>query len=211
MNTNFVQPLQQMTQADGSRGRVISFMYSWYKHDPYPVIITTGLLSNGRIGGLNIRYLPFPVFRTLLNVWAGNPGFSYQAVVKQAPLLRRAFRTYKIQGIRNAKAIDWKAMLSVLSIIRSYSPEEMEAIKQAVDNQILARQPEIINEIFGQAAARMASAAQAMQMAQVQQAAQMQQATQAPQNAVLPQTIAPTGSVAPIPAASASIAPAAAE
>lgn len=158
--TNFVKHLHSMTPADASSGRVVSFFYPFFGHDPYPVIIVTGFLSHNRIGGLNLRYLPFPTFRTLLNAWAGNPVFGYRTVVKHAPVLRQAFRTYKVHGIRNAKTIDWKGMLTVLSVMRTYSPQEMEAVKKAVDAQVFARRPEIIDEIFGSAAARAMAAQQ---------------------------------------------------
>ena len=72
-------------------GEVISFNYSFFKHDPYPVIISTGLTNDGRIGGLNLHYLTFPVFRALLNRWGGNRSFNY-TVIKNQFYIKKAFR-----------------------------------------------------------------------------------------------------------------------
>jgi hypothetical protein len=130
-------------------GEVISFNYSFFKHDPYPVIISTGLTNDGRIGGLNLHYLTFPVFRALLNRWGGNRSFNY-TVIKNQFYIKKAFRTYKIYGIINAKKINWRAVIQSLSIIRNYSQQEMLRIRNAVNQQVLNRQPQILNDILGE-------------------------------------------------------------
>lgn len=146
---NFVKSLLTIRDLPSDKGNVVSFYYDYYNHDPFPVILTTGIMRGGnRIGGLNLHYLTFPVYKALLNNWAGNNTFNYY-LIKNQPLIKQAFRSYKFEGIRNAKSIEWKSILEVLSIIRNYSPQEIQQIRDAVDKQILQRQPEIINEIFG--------------------------------------------------------------
>jgi hypothetical protein len=100
------------------------------------------------VSGLNLHYLTYPVYRALLYNWAGNKSFNY-LIIKNEPLIKAAFRSYKLDNIVNPKKIDWKSILAMLSVIRNYSPQELMKIREAVDQQVLSRQPEILNEIFG--------------------------------------------------------------
>lgn len=143
-----VKNLASLYGSPATRARVVAFQYRYYKHDPYPVILTTGLTLDGRIGGLNLHYLTFPVFRALLNQWAGNPGFGY-LIVKSLPQIKFAFRTYDLSGVQMAKEIDWRAAMTALSVVRNYSPQEVQAIRNAIDQQILSRRPELLDELFG--------------------------------------------------------------
>jgi hypothetical protein len=145
---NLVQNINNIGPQNTDRGNVISFHYQFYDHDPFPVIITTGFMSYNRIGGLNLHYLPFPVFQMLLRNWAGNPGFGYD-IVKNQPLIKKSFRSYRLYGIRNAKKVNWKAVLQAMAIIRQYSPQEIRMIQNVVNSKVLSRQPEILNEILG--------------------------------------------------------------
>lgn len=144
---NFVKNVINVYDSTSQKGRLVSFHYQFFKHDPFPVILTTGLMGSNKIGGLNIHYLTFPVYRALLNSWAGNNTFNYY-IIKNEPLIKQAFRSYKLNGIKNAKLIEWKSIIEVLSIIRNYSPQEIQKIQQFVDQQVASRQPEIINELF---------------------------------------------------------------
>ena len=135
---NLVEHIGPANNGSVLSGTVISFFYSFFDHDPYPIIITTGSMPNERIGGLNLHYLTFPVFRALLNNWAGNSAFNY-LIVKNQPIIKNAFRSYKINGIKNAKKVNYQAILEVMSINRNYSPQEMLAIQQAVDKYVLSR------------------------------------------------------------------------
>lgn len=145
---NIVELIGSSNKGSIINGSVVSFYYQNFNHDPYPVIISTGPMSNNRIGGLNLHYLTFPVFRALLNSWAGNAAFNY-FIIKNEPVIKNAFRSYNISGIKNIKKIHYKAILEIMSIKRNFSPEEMSAIQQAVDKYVMSRQPEILNELFG--------------------------------------------------------------
>lgn len=162
---NLVEPIGPANSGSIVNGQVLSFHYSHFDHDPYPVIISTGPMTHGRIGGLNLHYLTFPVFRALLNSWGGNPAFNY-FIIKNQIVIKNAFRSYKIAGINNIKKVHYKAILEVMSINRNFSPQEMLEIQQAVDRYVLSRQPEILNELFGNMMAQPVQQAQsALQVA----------------------------------------------
>lgn len=145
---NLVQRIISLNNMTASNGSVISFYYKKFKHDPYPVIITTGFYpQKGLISGLNLHYLSFPVFRALLNQWAGNTGFTY-FLIRNEPIIKEAFRKYKLTEIINIKKVDYKSIIALGKIIRNYSSEEIQKIKDAVDLQVLSRQPEILNELI---------------------------------------------------------------
>jgi len=146
---NLVENLFQLNNISSPNGSVVSFAYRFYRHDPYPVILTAGFDPyHGLIEGLNLHYMSFPIFRALLQNHAGNPGFNY-FLIKSQPMITQAFRSYKINGILNAKKVNWKAIIDAMSIIRQYSPQEMLAIRQAVDQAAMSRTPEILNELVG--------------------------------------------------------------
>ena len=147
--TNLVENLFQLNNVSSPNGSVVSFGYRFYRHDPYPVILTAGFDPyHGLIEGLNLHYMTFPVFRALLQSHAGNVNFNYY-LIKNQPLIKQAFRSYKINGIVNAKKVNWKAIIDAMSIIRQYSPQEMLAIQNAVDQAAMSRTPEILNELVG--------------------------------------------------------------
>ena len=145
---NLIEPIGPTNNSSISSGMVLSFFYQYADHDFYPVIISTGPMSNGRIGGLNLHYLTFPLFRALLNNWAGNQMFNY-FIIKNQPVIKNAFRSYKINGMKTVKKVNYRAILEVMSIKRNFSPQEMLIIQESVDKYVLSRQPEILNELFG--------------------------------------------------------------
>lgn len=147
-NQLLINNLSGVNNINSPSGSVVSFYYQYYKHDPYPVVMVTDIYAGYLVRGLNLHYLPFPIFRELLNTWGDNRAFSYFAI-KNQNLIKSAFRSYKTYGILGAKKINWKSILAMISIIRNYSPQEIDSIRNAVEQQVMSRQPEILNEIFG--------------------------------------------------------------
>lgn len=134
-------------------GSVVSFQYAFAKHDPFPVILVANFKPPNLVEGLNLHYMAFPVFRELLKTHGDNPFFRYE-MIKSQPLVKFAYRSYKMNGIKRAKKINYKAIIQAMSIMREYSPQEIEAIKNAVDQTVLNRQSEILNELMGNIVAR---------------------------------------------------------
>jgi len=132
-------------------GSVVSMFYQFAKHDPYPTVLVCGITPDNLLQGFNLHYMTFPVYRALLNRWAGNPMFNYY-LMKNEGLIKQSFRSYKFTGIKRMKRVNWRAIVTFLSIIRNYSPQEIQLIKDAVDAQVASRQPELLNAIFGKLA-----------------------------------------------------------
>lgn len=142
-------PKPEDTDPFVKKGSLISFGYLFYKHDPYPLIIVTDLIFGQRIRGVNLNYLTFNAIKNLIQQHGENRGFAYSAV-KGDRYLVDAFRTYKWQGIRQLKKLNSDFLLSVLGVARSYDPNEMEAIKDSVQEQIQQKVNPKAEEIAGE-------------------------------------------------------------
>lgn len=128
-----------------SRGSLVNFNYLFYKtgHDPSPLVLITDVWPQ-YIRGINLHYLTFPVIRKMLYPAPGttvcdNPIFTYQ-YLKNNPnagaYILTAFRQYKLTGIDSLKKLDCEFVANALAISRSFDPNEIEAIRQSVREQI---------------------------------------------------------------------------
>lgn len=137
-----------------SRGDLITFSYAFYKpgHDPFPLVLVTdpdypamskpGTVA-GRgmyIRGINLHYLTFPVIKKLIfpnnrQSICENPNFTYQSI-KSNQYISSAFRQYKKRGIGTLKKLDCRFIVNAMSMSRSLDPNEIEAIRKSVREQI---------------------------------------------------------------------------
>jgi hypothetical protein len=104
-------------------------------NDPYPLIIITDYVQGVRVRGLNLHYLTFPFIKNLLSNSCEDKSFSYRNV-KDNTYIVKAFRTYKWQGIRQIKVLDCEFLLKMMGVARSYDPNEVESIRNSVDEQL---------------------------------------------------------------------------
>lgn len=125
-----------------TRGSLITFNYLFHKpgHDPWPLVLVTDVNYKGNfIRGLNCHYLTFPVIKRLLfpggRSICENPIVTYQ-YIKGDEYLKSAFRQYKRNGIQSLKKMDCQFIVNALSISRSFDPNEIEAIRKSVREQI---------------------------------------------------------------------------
>jgi len=136
-----------------SRGDLITFTYAFYKpgHDPNPLVLVTdadyptvkpgGNLANGQyIRGINLHYLTFPVIKRLIfpnnnQSVCDNPNFTYQSI-KSNQYISSAFRQYKKRGIGRLKKLDCRFIVNAMAMSRSLDPNEIEAIRKSVRDQI---------------------------------------------------------------------------
>jgi len=136
MNLDFL--FKSLPEKNGllSKGDLISFNYIFHKagHDPYPNVIITDI-NNFYIRGLNIHYLTFPYIRNLLKENCNNKLFSYK-VFKDNSYLVSAFRQYKKTGMRNIKKLDCDFLLNLMGSIRAVTPNEVEAIRKNINDQL---------------------------------------------------------------------------
>lgn len=114
-------------------------------HDPYPLVIITDIWPR-YIRGVNLHYLNYHFLRTLLRNNAGNSGFTYANIRPNAYYVS-AFRTYVRRGIRRPKRLDTQFLLRVLNIARSFDPQEVENIRNAIEAQLAERLQIKANEL----------------------------------------------------------------
>ena len=119
------------------KGSLIAFNYSFWIHDPYPLVIVTDMLQGMMMRGVNLHYLSFPYIKNILKNSCENASFSY-ATIKADQYIVNAFRTYKWQGVRQIKKLDCDFLLTVMATVRSFDPGQVKAIKEAIQEQIRA-------------------------------------------------------------------------
>ena len=124
-----------------SRGSLITFNYLFFKpgHDPIPLVLVTDVWAK-YVRGINLHYLTFPAIKKLLFPGPGksicdSPMFSYQ-YLKGNEYILSAFRQYKRNGIESLRKLNCEFIVNALSISRSFDPNEIEAIRNSVREQI---------------------------------------------------------------------------
>ena len=141
LNTPAMQQLFKSVDAQSPlqnillKGNLITFNYSFWAHDPYPMIIVSNVTPGTRVKGINLHYLTFNYISTLLKTSAGNAAFSYDSI-KSDTYISSAFRNYKWQGIRNIRKLDSNFILSIMGMVRSFDINEIEAIRTSVQQQM---------------------------------------------------------------------------
>lgn len=118
-------------------GSLITFQYMFAKHDFYPLVILT-YVSPNYLHGVNLHYLTFNQMKQVLQPDKLNgcrPGFNYQNV-KPYKYIIDAYRTYKRNGIKGLKVLDCDLIIRSMTVTRSIDPQEAEAIRENVRNQI---------------------------------------------------------------------------
>jgi len=120
-----------------SNGSLVTFAYQFAKNDVYPLVILTRVTTT-YFSGLNLHYLSFNNIKEIFQrnqINACNPLFNYQNVKSRTNLLG-AFRKYKRVGIRNLKKLDCDLILNALATPRAIDPQQVEAIRESVKDQI---------------------------------------------------------------------------
>lgn len=146
--TDFFNPFERVASNQNgmvgksvSRGSLISFNYPNSLainpniiHDPYPLVIITDVWPS-MLRGVNLHYLTFPYIKHVLQGNCGNSGYSYYNV-KADKYIANAFRVYYRQGMSLVKKMDCDFLLNLMGAVRSWSPSEMNAVRQAIKQQI---------------------------------------------------------------------------
>jgi hypothetical protein len=123
------------------RGSLVTFNYLFHKpgHDPAPLVLITDIWDQ-YIRGINLHYLTFPVIKKLMFPAPGqsiceSPQFTYQ-YIKGNQYIVSSFRQYKKNGIDSLKKLNCNFIVNALSISRSFDPNEIDAIRKSVREQI---------------------------------------------------------------------------
>lgn len=118
------------------KGSLISFNYSFWRHDAYPlVVVSENDRVKGKLWGVNLHYLTFPYIKKLLAMSVNNPAFSY-ASISGDDYMKKSFRSYKLNGVRQVKVLNHKYLLDIMGMVRSYDPAEVQIIRRQVQEQI---------------------------------------------------------------------------
>lgn len=117
-------------------GKLFSCRYLFFKHDQAPLIMMTGVWAKtGHIAGVNLHYLTFPYVKWMIQHYCGHADFSWQAI-KGDKYIANAFRCYKRSGLRLVRGIDCDFLKTILNSLRSFDPEEIEAMRKEVNKQL---------------------------------------------------------------------------
>lgn len=119
-------------------GHLFSCQYLLWKHDRTPLVLMTSRYDDGRIAGINLHYLTFPYVRWLIQHYCGTGTFRY-TTIKNDKYIVNSFRTYKFAGMRLVRGIDCDFLKTVLNSLRSFDPEEIEAMRREVNKQLKTR------------------------------------------------------------------------
>lgn len=134
------------------RGSLVTFSYAYHKpgHDAQPLVMVTDIW-NDYIRGINLHYLDFPTIKKLMFPSPGvsvceNPVFTYQYLKQKQYIgsssknkrggLISAFRQYKRGGVQQLRKLNCSFVANALALSRSFDPNEIEAIRQSVREQI---------------------------------------------------------------------------
>lgn len=117
------------------KGNLVTFNYSFWKKDPYPLVIISQSLPGNKLFGINLHYLTFNYIKKILKN-CNNPMFSYSNSIKGDNYLKNSYRSYKWSGIRQVKVLNCEFLLNIIGTIRSFDPAEVQIIRKNVQNQI---------------------------------------------------------------------------
>lgn len=118
-----------------NKGSLISFNYTKWKHDPYPLVLITDITPGVKLRGVNLHYMTFNSIKTIIKNSCSNPGFSYSNIRGDKYIIS-AFRSYEWASIRQIKRFDCNVLLNIMATVRNYDPSESKAIREAVQQQL---------------------------------------------------------------------------
>lgn len=130
-------------------GSLIQFRYSFWQHDPAPLLIVhvgpdpKGMFM-GKIRGVNLHYLTYNVISDILHDVCMTKNFNY-ANYKGRDYISGAFRTYKLNGVSQVKKLDSEILLRIISGVQSIDPSQVQAIQQSVEDQLRRPTNPVVN------------------------------------------------------------------
>lgn len=143
---NIFKPPQQAASANSffAPGSLLQFRYSFWIHDPAPLVIVSSSELGHRISGVNLHYLTYPVISEILSQTCTTKTFAF-ANYKANHYISGAFRTYKWGGVSQIKKMDCEILLRIISGVRSLDPSQVQAIQQSVEDQLRRPTNPVVN------------------------------------------------------------------
>lgn len=122
------------------KGSLVQFIYNFAKpgHDQTPLVVLTDVMPN-YFRGVNLHYLTFPAIKKILQrsgLNACNNQFFSYSNIKTDGYIKTAFRMYKRVGVRRLKVMDCDFVLNALGAVRAIDPQEIEAIRSNIKEQL---------------------------------------------------------------------------
>lgn len=118
------------------KGSLIIFNYSFWRHDPRPLVIVTDYNMSGKMRGINLHYLTYSYIRNILNIASvSQNGFSYNNI-KNNSYIVNSFRSYKWSGISQIKKFDINFINQMINNVRNFDPNQIQSIRQSVNQQL---------------------------------------------------------------------------
>lgn len=133
------QPPFKRVVTKPKKGDLVGFRYTFWKHDPHPLVLVTALYSDGRIAGINLHNLTIWDMKNIVSRYCNKSVISYQIAVKGKKEIEKGFRTYKWEGIRDLMIVNCDNFLSRLGVVREkklLSPNEVEKLRIQVQQQL---------------------------------------------------------------------------
>jgi hypothetical protein len=134
----FFSPVGNLAPSGGNivaKGSLVGFNYAFWRNDAYPLVVVSESNREGKLWGVNLHYLTFPYIRRLLEISANNPAFSYKSISEDG-YIKRAYRSYRLNGVRQTRILDYKFLLNVMTMVRTFDPAEVQIIRRQVQEQI---------------------------------------------------------------------------
>lgn len=117
-------------------GSLVVFNYLYWKHDAQPMVLVSGTYPRTKtIAGLNMHYFTYKYAKSILNMFGGKAGFGYRNISGNS-YVASAFRSYKMAGVRNVRALDMNILKDILNKVRSYNQADQERIRNEVRSQL---------------------------------------------------------------------------
>ena len=123
-------------------GSLVQFTYQFAQQpnqDKTPLVILTDV-NTRYLRGLNLHFLNFNAIKMILQKSGmnacNNVMFSYKNNIKSNEYIKTAFRRYKRIGVRRLKILDCDFILNAMSTVRAIDPQEIEAIRDSVKEQL---------------------------------------------------------------------------
>lgn len=121
-------------------GSIVSFKYSFFKHDPNPTVMVTKVDNkNNVLVGINIHYLTYNDIKRLLSPKeinaCKNKALGYPLLKGKAYIIK-GFRVYKGNGVQSLKYLDCDKMLQMMGLKAIMKTKQNKEIKEDVEKQI---------------------------------------------------------------------------
>lgn len=118
-------------------GAIFKCRYMFYKRDPFPYVLCCRVDPRLMlVSGVNFRYLTADNISHLIDLLLHGTAAQFKSLRAVCEQVDNAYRSYKLNGLRQVRFADFKYLAAVAQTVRSIDPHENEAIRQDVERQL---------------------------------------------------------------------------